>query len=143
MNFNIHLFWKSKNRAPKVPFSFHFKIGMKKEIFMYFNFDSKLKIEAWLKLIGAPKVLFNFHFKIGMEKESVGRKGHSIFVLKWNRNLSFFRFSFSLSNWKTNFKSQFWFSIKIEKWISVRFFTKFFLCPNTPLISHTQILIFV
>ena len=34
-------------RALKVPFNFHFKIRMKKEIFMYFNFDSKLKIEKW------------------------------------------------------------------------------------------------
>ena len=32
-------------RAPKVPFSFHFKIGMQKDIFRYFNFDSKLKIK--------------------------------------------------------------------------------------------------
>ena len=34
-------------RAPKVPFNFHFKIGMDKNIFRYFNFDSKLKIEKW------------------------------------------------------------------------------------------------
>ena len=34
----------SKIRAPKVPFNFHFKIGMEKVIFRYFNFDSKLKI---------------------------------------------------------------------------------------------------
>ena len=32
-------------RAPKVPFNFHFKIGMENDIFVYLNFDSKLKIE--------------------------------------------------------------------------------------------------
>ena len=32
-------------RAPKGPFSFHFKIGMEKDIFVYFNFISKLKNE--------------------------------------------------------------------------------------------------
>ena len=35
----------SKIRALKVPFNFHFKIGMEKVIFRYFNSDSKLKIE--------------------------------------------------------------------------------------------------
>ena len=38
--------------------------------------------------------------------KSAGRKGHSNFVLKWNRILNFFNFSFSLSNRKTIFKSQ-------------------------------------
>ena len=32
-------------RAPKVPFNFHVKSGMENDIFLYFNFDSKLKIE--------------------------------------------------------------------------------------------------
>ena len=32
-------------RALKVPFSFHFKIGMENDIFVYFNFDAKLKIQ--------------------------------------------------------------------------------------------------
>ena len=32
-------------RAPKGPFSFHFKIGMEKDNFVYFNFISKLKNE--------------------------------------------------------------------------------------------------
>ena len=32
-------------RAPKVPFNFHFKIGMKENFFVYTNFISKLKIE--------------------------------------------------------------------------------------------------
>ena len=32
-------------RALKEPFNFHFKIGMQKEIFKHFSFDSKLKIE--------------------------------------------------------------------------------------------------
>ena len=32
-------------RAPKVPFNFHFKIGMENDIFLYSKFDSKLKIE--------------------------------------------------------------------------------------------------
>ena len=36
---------KKSIRAPKVPFNFHFKIGMENEIFVYLNFDSKLKIE--------------------------------------------------------------------------------------------------
>ena len=41
-------------------------------------------------------------------------KRHSIFLLKLNRILDFFRFNFSLSSRKTSFKSQFQFSIKIE-----------------------------
>ena len=28
-------------RAPKVPFNFHCKIGMKKDIFVYFNFKTE------------------------------------------------------------------------------------------------------
>ena len=32
-------------RSLKVPFNFHFKIGMENDIFVYLNFDSKLKIE--------------------------------------------------------------------------------------------------
>ena len=30
-------------RAPKVPFNFHFKIEMEKDIFAHFNFDFKIK----------------------------------------------------------------------------------------------------
>ena len=44
-------------RAPKVPFNFHYKILMKKAIFVYFNFDSKLKIEK-------RHFFFNFRFSI-------------------------------------------------------------------------------
>ena len=58
--------------------------------------------------------------------ESVGRKGHWIFVLNWNQILNIFYFLFSLSPRKTNFKSQFQFSIKIEKSISGLFLTRFF-----------------
>ena len=52
--FKIRFVFKSKKnytfgtpiiQALKVPFNFDFKIGMGKEIFRYFNFDSKLKIE--------------------------------------------------------------------------------------------------
>ena len=39
-----------------VPFNDHFKIVTKKAIFVYFNFDSKLKIEK--------RHLFNFQFSI-------------------------------------------------------------------------------
>ena len=70
----------------------------------------------------------------------MGRKGHSIFVLKWNGILNFFRFSFSLSNWKTKFQSQFRFSIKIEKWISVLFFYEIFPCWSTPLTSYVTLI---
>ena len=38
------ILWRTIH-APKVPFNFHFKIGMKNDIFVYLNFDSKLKIE--------------------------------------------------------------------------------------------------
>ena len=68
----------------------------------------------------------------------MGRKGHLIFVLKWNRVFDFFRFSFSLLNWKTNFKSQLRFSINIEKWTSVPFFTKSFFSAKTLLWSDTS-----
>ena len=40
-------FWSKKILASKVPFNFHFKVEMEKDIFVYFNFDSKLKIEKW------------------------------------------------------------------------------------------------
>ena len=45
--FYIELFCSKKIGAPKVPFNFHFEIGMENEIFKYFNFDAKLKIEKW------------------------------------------------------------------------------------------------
>ena len=81
------------------------------------------------------------HFHIPILKwklnESVGRKGHWIFDLKWNRILSFFIFSFSLSNWKTNFKSQFGFSIRIEKLIPVYFLRNLF-CAQALLWSVTS-----
>ena len=81
--------------------------------------------------------ILNWKLNGTFDAQSVSQKGHSIFVLKWNRVLIFFfRFSFSLSNRKTSLRSQFRFSIKIEKWISVRFFTKSFLRRSTPLISH-------
>ena len=53
----------SKNiiRAPKVPFSFQFKIEMKKGIFAHFNFNSKLKIEK-------RHFFFNFTFPIFIYK---------------------------------------------------------------------------
>ena len=101
-------------------------------IFQFLFWNWKMKNEKLSKFILFLNQKTNYTFCTWI----VGRKRHSIFVLEWNRNLSFFRFSFSLSNRKTNFKSQFWYSIKIEKWISVRFSTKFFLCPNTLLISH-------
>ena len=44
-------------RAPKVPFNFLFKIEMEKDIFAYFNFNSKLKIEK-------RYFFFNFQFSI-------------------------------------------------------------------------------
>ena len=44
-------------RAPKVPFNFKIKIGMKKSIFAHFNFNSKLKIEK-------RHFFFNFQFSI-------------------------------------------------------------------------------
>ena len=47
-------------RAPKVPFNFHVKSGMENDIFLYFNFDSKLKIEKFLSF-------FNFQFWIEIE----------------------------------------------------------------------------
>ena len=82
----------------------------------------------------------NFHFfeiienwtKMKWTFSYTDEKGNSIFALKWNRVLIFFRFSFSLSNRKMNFKSQSRFSIKIEKWTSVRFSRKSFLVrvPN-------------
>ena len=43
--------------APKVPFNFHFKIGVEKVIFVYFNYNSKLKIEK-------RYLFFNFQFSI-------------------------------------------------------------------------------
>ena len=56
-------------RTPKVPFNFHFTIGMENDIFRYFNFDSKLKIEKWkiqfLIFIGNLKIenpFFIFQF---------------------------------------------------------------------------------
>ena len=44
-------------RAPKVPFNFHFKIGMENDIFVYLKFDSKLKIEK------RQLSIFNFYWK--------------------------------------------------------------------------------
>ena len=49
-------------RAPKVPFNFHFKTGMEKAIFMYFNFDSKLKIQK--RQFFFQFLIFNFYSKI-------------------------------------------------------------------------------
>ena len=34
-----------KIEKQKLPFNSHFKIGMEKDIFRYFNYDSKLKIK--------------------------------------------------------------------------------------------------
>ena len=41
-------------RAPKRTFDFHSKIGIESDIFVYFNLDSKSKIEN--------KKIFNFQF---------------------------------------------------------------------------------
>ena len=60
-------------RAPKVPFNFHYKIVMKKAIFAYFNFESKLKIEK-------RHFFFNFQF--------------SIFI--WKLKIKIFDFRFSI-----------------------------------------------
>ena len=70
-------------------------------------------------------------------KKSVSQKGHLIVVFKWYRILKFLWFSSLLSNQKTNFKSQFRFSIKIEKWISVRFFFQIFFCSRVLIWSVT------
>ena len=64
-----------------MPFSFHFKIWMEKDIFCVFQFH--FKIENWKRTLMA---LFIFYF-------------HK----KWKEKYSFFRFSFSWWNWKTNY----------------------------------------
>ena len=77
--FKIRFVFKSKNelyfrysiRAPKVTFNFHFKIRMKKVIFVYFNFDSKLKKTIFFSI-------FNFYSKI--EKQNF-RFSFSNFIL--------------------------------------------------------------
>ena len=67
-------------------------------------------------------------------KISVGRK--LSFVLKWNI-IFFFRHSFSLSNRKTNFQSQFWFSIKLKnEFLFV--FLRIFFCAQALLWSVTS-----
>ena len=65
--------------APKVPFNFHFKIGMEKDIFVYFNFISKLKIE----------------------KKNIFENWMALSVQGLFRYLTFI-FHFSFLNWKTN-----------------------------------------
>ena len=47
--------------GPKVTFNIHFKIGTEKAIFVYFDFDSKLKIE---KKSSFFVFKFPFYFKI-------------------------------------------------------------------------------
>ena len=79
--------------------------------YQFSNKNWKLKIEKFLSIFNFQfwieteihknvffhKMKIEWHFRC-MYYISLGRKGHSIFVLKWNRNLTFFRFSFSLSN---------------------------------------------
>ena len=83
----------------------------KKKIFNFFHY-----LKNWIKL---PITIFHFFEII-----------ENLTKMKWT-----FLYTDALSNWKTSFKSKFRFSIKIEKWISVCFLTKSFLCPSTPLIS--------
>ena len=51
LNFNVQVLWKSESHlsllicATKVPFNFHFKIAMEKNIFGHFNYY--FKIENW------------------------------------------------------------------------------------------------
>ena len=59
-------------RAPKVPFNFHVKSGMENDIFLYFNFDSKLKIEKFLSF-------FNFQFWIEIEIHK-----NVVFQIEWH-----------------------------------------------------------
>ena len=66
-------------------------------------------------------------------KISVGRK--LSFVLKWNIIFFFSLFVFIIKS-KNEFPIPILIFNKIEKWISIRFFKNFFLCPSTPLISH-------
>ena len=101
--------------------------------FQLFSLSEKLKIE-WKIAQNQFSFFWNFEnwTKMKWTFSYTYEKGHLILVLKWNRVLILFRFSFSLSNRKMNFKSQFRFSIKIEKWTSVRFSRKSFLVrvPN-------------
>ena len=53
-------------RATKVPFNFHFKIEMKKDIFVHFNFD--LKIKNWKMIKNFQFSFFNFYWKIENRK---------------------------------------------------------------------------
>ena len=140
--FLLTLFWfKTSFKKLKSEFSnssFDFKSENEfQKVLSFFNFV--YEIEKWkmknFQLRFVFKSINKLYFRY-TDCESVGRKGHSIFVLKWNWILSFFRFSFSLSNWKLNFKSKFWFSIKIKKLISVCFFRNFF-CAKALLWSFT------
>ena len=103
-----------------------------KKLFYLSILVMKLKNEKWkiFKICFVFKSKNELYFRCTdlkwIRAQSVGQKAHSIFVLKWNSILIFFCFSFSLVNRKIKFKSQFWFLIKIEKWISVRFFRDFF-----------------
>ena len=111
---------KIDRKLPKNQFSFFsiiWKIenwieNCQKINFQFFSLSKKLN---W-KL-----PITNFHFFVIIE---------SLTKMKWT-----FSYTDALSNWKTSFKSKFRFSMKIEKWISVCFLTKSFLCPSTPLIS--------
>ena len=60
----------------KVPFNFRFKIGMENDIFVYLNFDSKLKIEKR-----------QFSIFIEKLKNKIFVFGFSIFILFQNTKL--------------------------------------------------------
>ena len=88
----------SKNENQKLNFKNSF-------IFQFGFWNWKMKNGKFSKFVLFLNQKANYTFGARIRIESVGRKGHSIFVLKWNRIFFFFRVSFSLSNRKKNFKS--------------------------------------
>ena len=104
-------------------FSLNLSLKLDWKLSLKLNLNLGLNLSLNLIWVWVWNWIWNWNWIWTSVEKSVGRKGHPSFVLKRN----FFRFSYSVLNWKANFKSEFRFPINIEKWILSLFFFRDFV----------------